>query len=59
MIHFLMTEHVQNAVHSLRTTKTRTLLTTLGVIIMISPLIIFLPRFAAAANPCPRACPAR
>jgi len=42
MIHLLMTEHIQNAVHSLRTTKTRTLLTTLGVAIGVASITTIL-----------------
>lgn len=42
MSRFLLTEHIQNAVHSLRTTKTRTLLTTLGVAIGVASITAIL-----------------
>lgn len=39
---FLLTEHIQNAVHSLRSTRTRTLLTTLGVAIGVASITTIL-----------------
>lgn len=42
MFRLLLTEHIQNAYHSLKTTRTRTLLTTLGVAIGVASITVVL-----------------
>lgn len=41
-MHLLIIEHIQNAIQSLKTTKTRTLLTTLGVAIGVASITVIL-----------------
>jgi len=41
-MHLLLTEHISGAIHSLKTTKTRTLLTTLGVAIGVASVTAIL-----------------